>query len=27
MFQGDDCELLKREGWTIEKNAKLEKQK
>ena len=27
MFQGDDCELLKREGWSIEKNAKLEKLK
>ena len=22
MFQGDDCQLAKREGWTLEKNAK-----
>lgn len=27
MFQGDNCGLLKREGWSIEKNAKLEKLK
>ena len=24
MFKGEDCELSKREGWTIEKNAKFE---
>ena len=27
MFKGADCELSKREGWTIEKNDKLEKLK
>ena len=27
MFKGKDCELSKREGWTIEKNAKFDKLK